>query len=167
MRLSILGAVLLILTTAVASTFAQTETGQITGTVLDQSNAAVPNATVTAKSEGTGVARSVTTGAAGAYTIVNLLPGDYTIGGTASGFAAFQRRVTVTVGARVGLDIHLEVGKAETVVEVSEAAVQIDTTTQTLGQVITQNEMRELPNLTRNPYQFAAISGNVSDAGMG
>ncbi len=73
----------------------------------------------------------------------------------------------MTVGAKVGLDIHLEVGKAETVVEVSEAAVQIDTTTQTLGQVITQNEMRELPNLTRNPYQFAAISGNVSDAGMG
>ncbi len=89
MRIRTLGAVLLILTMAVASTFAQTETGQITGTVLDQTGAAVPNAVVTAKSEGTGVTRSVTTGAAGAYTLVNLLPGDYTVAATAAGFAAF------------------------------------------------------------------------------
>lgn len=86
---------------------------------------------------------------------------------TAPGFSALERRVTVAVGSKVGIDLHLEVGKTETTVEVSESAVQVDTTSQTLREVVTENQLRELPNLTRNPYQFVALAGNISDAGMG
>jgi len=158
---------LVLLAVLTPEVYAQAEMGQITGTVLDQSGAAVPNANVNVKETGTGVTRSAVTGATGAYTVPNLLPGEYVVSAGAPGFATIERRVTVAVGTKVGLDLHLEVGKAETVVEVSESAVQIDTTTQTLGQIITQSELRELPNLTRNPYQFVALSGNISDAGMG
>jgi outer membrane receptor protein involved in Fe transport len=146
---------------------AQTETGQITGTVTDPTGAGIPNATVTATSVSTGVVRTVTTSGDGAYNITNLLPGDYTLSVSAMGFTRSERRVTVTVGARVGQDVRLEVAAAATTVEVTESAAQINTETQTLGAVITQNQLRELPNLTRNPYQLVAIAGNVSDAGMG
>ncbi|HZT28754.1 MAG TPA: TonB-dependent receptor [Bryobacteraceae bacterium] len=159
----LVGAVFLFL----AAAYAQTETGQITGTALDPTGAVIPNAAVTAKGVGTGVVRSVTTGDSGAYTFTNLLPGDYDVSASAPGFTTLQQRVTVTVGGRVGLDFHLEVGKAETTVEVTEGGVQVETTTQTLGAVINQEQLRELPNLTRNPYQFAALAGNVSDAGIG
>src|SRR5579864_325145 len=147
--------------------YAQTETGQITGTVMDQSSAAIPNVTVTAKGTGTGVTRTAITGDTGTYTIANLLPGDYLVSAKAQGFAAIEQRVTVSVGSRVGLDLHLELGKAETIVNVTESPVQVDTTTQTLGNVVTETQLRELPNLTRNPYQFVALAGNVSDAGIG
>src|SRR6185437_3778671 len=51
--------------------------------------------------------------------------------------------------------------------QVTESAVLVNTETQTLGQVITQNEIRELPNLTRNPYQFVGLAGAVSGVGLG
>ena len=146
---------------------AQTETGQITGTVLDPSGAAVPNAVVTVKSPATGVTRITKTSGTGVYSVTDLLPGPYDINVMAQGFSPLQQRVTVAVGARVGQDFQLQVGGASTLVEVSEAAVSVDTQTQTLSEEVTGNEIRNLPNLTRNPYQFVALAGNASDAGMG
>jgi len=147
--------------------FGQTETGQITGTVLDPSGAGVPNATVTAKSPATGVTRNTKTSATGAYNITDLLPAPYDVSVTAQGFTQSQQRVTVTVGARIGQDFQLQVGTSTTIVEVSAAVTTVNTETQTLSQVVTENYIKELPNLTRNPYQFVALSGNASDSGMG
>ena len=147
--------------------YAQTETGQITGTVLDPSGAAVPNAAITVKSVTTGSVRETTTSMAGAYTVTNLLPGVYTVTVNASGFAEVQQRVTVAVGSRTGLDLHVQVGKASTVVEVAAAAVQVNTETQTMSTVVSGTQLSELPTLTRNPYALVAVSGNVSDTGPG
>jgi len=146
---------------------AQTETGQITGTVVDPTGAAVPNATVTAKSPANGVTRTVKPSITGVYTVTNLLPGLYDVTVVAEGFNRSQQRVTVTAGARIGQDFHLQLGTASTLVEVNESAIQVNTETQTLSQVVTGNEIRELPNLTRNPYQFVELAGNVSDGGVG
>src|SRR6202049_4108463 len=146
---------------------AQTETGQIAGTVLDPSGAAIPNAAVTAKSPTNGVTRTAKTSGTGVYTITDLLPGPYDVSVVAQGFSQSQQRVTVTVGGRIGQDFQLQVGAATTLVEVSESATTVNTETQTLSQVVTENQIRELPNLTRNPYQFVALAGNASDAGMG
>ena len=145
--------------------FGQAETAQITGTVYDPSGAAIPGAAVTVKSVDTGNARELTTSATGAYIATDLLPGDYLVTATASGFVQVQERVTATVGAKVALDLHLSVGQASTVVEVNAEAVQVNTETQTLSTVVDQNELRELPTLTRDPYALVAISGNVSDGG--
>ena len=64
--------------------FAQTETGQITGTVMDQTGAAIPTATVTVRGLATGVVRTATTGDTGIYNVTNLLPGEYTVTASAS-----------------------------------------------------------------------------------
>ena len=146
--------------------YGQAETAQITGTVYDPSGAAIPNASVTIRSVNTGAARVLTTSVTGSYLATDLLPGDYIVSATASGFVQVQQRVTTTVGAKTALDLHLEVGKASTVVEVTSAPVQVNTETQTLSTVVDQTELRELPTLTRNPYALVAVSGNVSDGGV-
>jgi outer membrane receptor protein involved in Fe transport len=147
--------------------FAQTETAQITGTIFDPSGAAVPNAGVIIKSMDTGMVRNVTTSASGEYIVTNLLPGLYAVAATSPGFAQVQQRVTLTVGGKAMVDLHLEIGKATQVIEVTESAVQVNTETQTLATNVSETQIRELPSLTRNAYDFVATAGNVSDAGPG
>jgi outer membrane receptor protein involved in Fe transport len=146
---------------------AQTETGQLTGTLTDPSGGAVTGAKITVRSVTTGSTRAATSASDGTYNVPNLLPDEYTITVVANGFAQMDRKVKVAVGTRVGQDFKLELASATATVDITEGSVQINTETQTLSQVITQNEIRELPNLTRNPYQFVALAGNVSDAGLG
>ena len=70
------------------SSFAQSTSGDVTGTILDASGAAVPNATVTAENAGTGIKASAVTNAAGQYRFTNLPVGSYTITATAAGFTS-------------------------------------------------------------------------------
>src|SRR5579864_4284519 len=88
---------LAVLSVSLTVVFAQTETGQITGTIFDPSGAAVPNAGVIIKSMDTGMVRNVTTSASGEYIVTNLLPGLYAVAATSPGFALVQQRVTLTV----------------------------------------------------------------------
>ena len=145
----------------------QTETGQITGTVTDPTGATIPNAKVIVRSVGTSATRNTTTSSEGTYNVTSLLPSDYIITVSAPGFAPNERRVNVSVGSRVAQDFKLAVAGTSTTVEVSESPNPVNVETQTLSEVVTERQIRELPNLTRNPYQFVAIAGNVSDAGMG
>ena len=142
---------------------AQTETGQITGTVIDATSAAISGAAVTATLLSTQAIRSTTTSEAGTFTIPNLLPGEYQVAVTSPGFNKLQQRVTVNVGSKVGLDLKLEVGSTSTVVEVSETAAQVNIASQTLSTVISGREVLEFPTLTRNPYALVAAAGNVSE----
>jgi hypothetical protein len=148
-----------------ANLFGQAETAQITGTVYDASGAAIPNASVTIKSANTGTVRELTTSVSGAYIAMNLLPGAYLVSATAPNFIRIQRRVGATVGAKLTVDLHLEIGKATTLVEVNVSALQINTETPTLSTTVDQTELRELPTLTRDPYELVALSGNISDGG--
>jgi hypothetical protein len=134
---------------------AQTETGQITGTVADRSGRAVSLATISASSKLTGFTRQVRASGKGLYNMAALPPGNYTVEVSAEGFAGSARDVPVGAGVRIGVDFVLQ-GKNSPTVQ-----------TQTQGQLLLQNEMQDLPNLTRNAYQFAELAGNVSDAGLG
>jgi outer membrane receptor protein involved in Fe transport len=147
------------------SVFAQTETGQVTGTVFDQTGAVVPHASVTVESVGTGATRTIVATESGTYIVTNLLPGDYLVSASAAGFAETKERVTLTVGGKAALDLHLQLGKASTVVEVDSTAVQVNTETQTLSSTVSETQLRELPTLTRNPYDLVSLSGNVSTGG--
>lgn len=147
--------------------WSQAETGQIVGSVQDPTGAVVPNATVRVQSTGTGAERIVQTSSSGDYAVTNLQPGQYTVSVDAPGFSSYRQVVAVTVGARVGLPIKLEVGTTGTTVQVSEATAPINTETQTLSTNVSQQQLRDLPTLTRNPYALVSISGNVSDAGAG
>src|SRR5713101_38122 len=76
---------------------AQTETGQITGTVFDPAGAVVPEAKITVKSLSTGSSREVTSTGAGTYTVTNLLPGTYQITANKPGFSTIQQQVGLAV----------------------------------------------------------------------
>ncbi len=153
------------LATAAAMLWGQAETGQITGLVSDQTGAVVASATVTVTNTATAAERVTSSNASGVYAITNLLPGDYTLKVSASGFSTFEAKLTVTVGEKIGQDVKLQLGQAVTVVEVAEvaAALKANTETQTITQTLSTNQLTELPTSGRNPMALVVTSGNVSE----
>src|SRR5690348_14154497 len=87
--------------------WAQTETGQIAGTVTDATGAVITGASVTANQATTGRTRSTTSTSSGNFVIANVLAGTYQLTVTAPGFQTYKRNVVVTVGARVGADVRM------------------------------------------------------------
>ena len=131
--------------TAVAA-FGQSS-ASLSGTVVDPTGAAVPNAHVVVHSIGTGSDRAVDTDAAGLYAVPALLPGDYSVKVTAAGFSNNTvPSVTLNVDSKVTLNLKLAVASAgETVQVEAQAAGQIETDTITVGQVIDQRQVQQLP----------------------
>jgi hypothetical protein len=145
--------------------FGQAETGLITGVVTDSSNAVVPGATITVVSTATGLTRSTTSASAGEYTITNLPPTTYTLTIEHAGFQKYVRQVQVSVGSRNDVSAQLNVTGSSTTVEVTASGetAAVNTETQTLSQVITAQQITDLPTLTRNPYDLVATAGNVAE----
>ena len=131
--------------TAVAA-FGQSS-ASLSGTVVDPTGAAVPNAHVTVHSIATGADRAVDTDAAGLYAVPALLPGDYSVKVTAPGFSNDTvPKVTLNVDSTVTLNLNLQIATAgETVQVEAQAANQIETSTITVGQVIDQRQVQQLP----------------------
>jgi outer membrane receptor protein involved in Fe transport len=147
-----------------SAVWAQTETGQIIGTVTDPQGAVVRAATVTIKSVETGATRPATTNEQGQYVVANLQPGLYDVTVQAQGFAPKTQRVQVTVGSQVSLETSLSIQAAEAVVDVvASGGVEVNTQNQELSDVVSGTQIRELPTLTRNPYDLVGLSGNVSE----
>ena len=143
--------------------FGQSEDGSISGTIRDSSGAVVVGATVKATSSTTGAERTTKTGSIGQYNIPGLTPGIYEVTIASADFASQKTRAEVTVGGSAIVDAHLAVGNQVTTIEVlGEGATQVNTQTQELSQLIDSQQLAQLPSLTRNPYDFVAISGNVS-----
>ena len=143
--------------------FAQADTGTLSGTVKDTSGASVPDAMVTVRNTATGATRVVQTGSDGVYTVPGLAPAPYDVTVSKTGFADYKAQATITVGSHVTLDAPLSVSAVSTTVEVvAVAAAEVNTQTQEVSQIITPEQVQQLPSLTRNPYDFVALSGNIS-----
>src|SRR3984893_4184729 len=162
-------AALFLLVIVTSSAVGQQETGQITGKVTDPQDRVVPGATVTVKSVGTGAERTATSDDQGTYLVTNLQPGLYDVTVKSGQFAENTQRVQVTVGARVSLETKLSTQTVAANVEVvaSAGGVEVNTTDQQLSNVVSGAQVRELPTLTRNPYDLVGISGNVSSSPNG
>ena len=165
-KLAIFGAVLAMLSTA-GTVSAQTATGQITGTVKDSTGAVVPGATVTVISDLTGAKREAVTGRDGNYAIPLLPVSTYTVTASLQGFRAAKRtgiRLFVDQVARVDLD--LQTGAVTEVVEVQAASAALDTESATVGQVITEKQITDLPLNGRNFLSLLFLgAGAVEVAG--
>jgi hypothetical protein len=142
---------------------AQVETGQIAGTVMDATGAAVPDAAVAVKNLSTNTVRRAVSSSSGAYLVLGLEPDIYQVTVSSNSFKTFVGKVEVTVGGHVTLDAKLSVSTITTEVQViGEAGAQVNTQTQEMSQVVDNQQLTQLPSLTRNPYDFVALAGNVS-----
>ena len=143
--------------------FAQVDTGTLSGTVKDTSGAVVPDAMVSIRNTATGATRSVQTGTDGVYTFSALPAATYDVTITKAGFADYKAQTPVTVASHVTLDAPMSVSQVSTTVEVVAVPVaEINTQTQEVSQIVTPQQVANLPSLTRNPYDFVALAGNVS-----
>jgi hypothetical protein len=147
--------------------FSQVETGSISGVVRDPSGSVLPSAMVTATNTATSVARTVQSGPDGTYTVSSLLPGIYNVAVTATGFQPFTEKAEVTVGGHTTLEVTMSLStQTETVEVVGEGGATVNTQTQELSQLVNTTQMSQLPSLTRNPYDFVALSGNISSGDL-
>jgi hypothetical protein len=146
-RLLVVVALFALLPTAA---FAQVDRATLTGIVKDSNGAVLPGATVTVTNVATGVASTQTTTDTGSYLAVNLIPGRYQVDVELSGFKKNSQIVTLDVGQRGRVDATLEVGNFNETVTVAETARLLNTNDATLGGVVPQMQVANLPLAIRN-----------------
>ena len=121
-------------------------TATLSGTVTDPTGAVVPHATVTVRGTGTGLQRTIQTGADGSYSVPSLQPGEYSVTVKAPGFADFSvPHVALQVDQNVTANAHLGLASAGETIQVESAAPIIDAQTITVGQVIDQTTVQKIP----------------------
>ena len=152
-----------------AGAFAQTVAGlgAVYGTVHDASGAVVPDATVVVANESKGIRRTMQTTDAGVFAAPALVPaGGYTLTVTKSGFATYEAKdVTVQVGQTVDFRVVLNVGTATTQVQVTAEAPLVEETKSGTTQVVTQQQIDELPINGRRADTFVLLTPAVTPDG--
>src|SRR5882757_3732961 len=117
----------------VRSANAQATNAQMSGKVVDSTGAVIPNATIDVQNTGTGLARKVSSSSTGEYAIPSIPVGMYKLSAVAAGFKTYaQSGIVLEGGQQARLDVILQVGSASETVEVSAAAVQVDTNSATI-----------------------------------
>ncbi len=137
-------------------------TGAIAGRVVDGTDAALPNATVTAIDEATHASRTFLSSQQGEFRMSLLSPGTYSISASAKGFdRQVVSAVHVVAGETTTLEMKLSIGKAGETVEVGGKADLAQTETSTLGRAIDEEAIESLPLANRNYTQLLALSPGV------
>jgi hypothetical protein len=137
--------------------------GEITGRVSDPSSAGVPGATVTLTNTGTNAARTTTTTDAGDYTLPSVPPGFYNLKVEHTGFStANSKNLEVQVEQTVRLDIAMQVGQASQSIEVDAQADLLQAENASVGTVIENEGVVELPLNGRNYLSLVALSANTN-----
>lgn len=146
-----------------ASLFGQSERGALVGTITDSQGAALADATVTITNLATNVSQTYRTNSEGLYEAPFLTPGNYKVSATANGFStSFNDKVTVSIAARVRVDLSLQAGAVTAQIEVTDAAPLVQTENATIGQVTDNKTLTELPSGDRNVYSFLLLNSNVA-----
>lgn len=154
--------------TAVLTIQAQDPRGTILGRVVDGTGAVVPNAEVKATNDSTGVAISVKTNNSGNYVLPYLITGNYTIVCELTGFKKFLRQgVQVRINDSVEVDIDLQVGQTSETIEVKDTTPLLSTAEASLGQVIDERRVLELPQFAGNAMDLVHLApGTVNGTNM-
>ncbi|HTZ83787.1 MAG TPA: carboxypeptidase regulatory-like domain-containing protein, partial [Candidatus Acidoferrales bacterium] len=142
-----------------------TSTGTIVGTVTDQSNAVVNGATVTLTDSATKSVRTEATNQAGRYIFVDVAPGIYDVTINKQGFSTTKTQVTVKVGESTMLNMALQVGGANVVLEVTAAGSELQTMNATVGNTISNLAIDNLPSLGRDVSTFVELQPGVAPDG--
>jgi hypothetical protein len=168
MRHAIVGSftrALLILIMMSSTALAQTTaTAQMNGTVRDQAGLALPGVTITVTQTDTGLTRTAVTDETGSYVLQNLPVGPYRFEAALQGFRTYvQTGIVLQVGANPTLAVALELGQIEETVSVQGSAALVETRNPGIGQVITNEQVLELPlngrQLTELVFQAGLATG--------
>lgn len=154
------------------SAYGQTFRGAINGTVTDPTGAVVAGASVKATNDATAAVHEATTTSDGQFAFQDLILGTYTISVTAPGFNSIKvGKIDVTAGGAYTLPVKLKVASSGTsVVEVSAAALTLDTTTAAQDNILPTESVQDVPMNGRDFTQFAAVQpgyGGYSVGGFG
>jgi hypothetical protein len=155
-------ALVLVLWIPAGSLAGQVGGGSISGSVTDSSQAIILKAKVTVTNTLTGVSRNVDVNASGFYNVPNLVPGPYTVSGSAQGFKTVSRTgLTLTVGGDLTIDLELPVGAMTETVQVTGESPQVEQSSPTLSYVANATTVRELPLNGRDWTQLATQETGV------
>src|SRR5690242_4531941 len=128
----------------------------LTGRVTDPSGALVPGAEIVVTNTDTGTQVKVRSSDSGEYTAPFLLPGNYRLTATAPGFRSYEHsNITLQTSQKIQEDVHLTLGSATENVVVTTATPLVDTTTAAVGQILSAEEIEDLPSNGRSPLGFA------------
>src|SRR5687768_6288138 len=152
---------LLVLLLGATNAMAQA-TAQINGTVVDSSGGVLPGVTVTAIQTDTGFRREVVASESGAYVLTNLPIGPYRLEVTLAGFRTFaQTGIVLLVGSDPTIPVTLQLGELAETVSVEAAAPLVETRNTSVGGVIENERIEELPLNGRNSADLIEMSGAV------
>jgi len=142
-----------------AAVFAQTDTGRILGSVLDESGGVVANAAVTITDTERGISRNVTTNQFGEFVSPNLLAGDYLIRVSSAGFKNVERRnILLEVAKDVRIDFVLQPGDTQTTITITVEVPLVDSSSAVLGGTLSNESINELPLNGRNFFIPASVA---------
>ena len=145
---------------------AQSFVGAVRGRVQDPGGAVIAGANITLRNEATGVSRATISNTSGEYVFAQLEPATYAMEIEAAGFRKLVRRgVIVGTQEQVGLDLKMEIGAVTESVQVTTEVPLIENATASNGQVLTTQEMQDLPNLGRNSFLMSKLANNVVPSG--
>jgi len=145
----------------------QEVTARLAGTIKDAAGGVVPQAALNATNVNTGLATRTTSDSAGDYVFPALAPGDYTLTVEKAGFStAAISGISLTVNQKASVDVVLQVGQVTQSVKVEGAAPLVDSTSASLGTVVDQQPILDLPLNLRRPTMLAlVVPGTIDTSG--
>ena len=143
----------------------QTTTGAVLGNITDPTGSAVANASVSLTDLATQQTRKESTDTQGNYTFPLVAPGRYKISVAVAGFEQYNREFPLDIDQKARIDVQLSVGQVSESVNVSGQPVLLETDTSSLGQVITNRQVVDLPLNGRNPFALAGLTPGVTPLG--
>src|SRR5579864_2959041 len=166
MSLTLFARVFLAALFSVCLALAQQITGSVTGTVTDPAGAAVSGASVKLTNTGTDATQSVTTDADGNFRFLLLPPGNYSVQVSSPGFKSYVRAgIVVEVDRSIAVPVKLQIGQVTETVEVSGASPLLEPNTSSLGTVMEEKKVLDLPLNGRNPMGLANLIPTVKGIG--
>src|SRR5579871_1026541 len=153
---------------ALGSLCGQGSTAQVNGSVVDASGLAVPGAEVKVTQTATGLVRTTTSGADGGYVLPNLPIGPYLLEVTKEGFTRYvQTGIVLQVDSNPTIQVALKVGAITEQVTVEAGAAQVETHSTSIGQVVSNQQIVEMPLNGRNPIELVFLAGMANFPGNG
>jgi outer membrane receptor protein involved in Fe transport len=155
-------AAVLLFAFAARPVMAQVSGATLSGVITDDSGAAIADCKISIKNIATGEVREVTSNSDGFYTAPNLLPGEYELTASATGFGTVvQKNLTLTVGAEQPLNLTLHVGNLSQQVVVTAAPSAVQTTSSEVSATVDSTTVREMPLNGRDWASLAALEPGV------